>query len=106
MNDFFRRQLSEYAGYHRDERNRLTHDFGIPIIFLAVVLPLSVWPVTLFGIPANAAIVVSMPVLIVLKGSGYEMMSALGHYAAQSSCPLYPQKRTCAVHRLMSALCQ
>jgi len=44
MNDFFRRQLAIYAGYHRDERNRLTHTFGIPIIFLAVVLPLSSWP--------------------------------------------------------------
>jgi uncharacterized membrane protein YGL010W len=65
MNDFFRRQLSAYAGYHRDERNRLTHVFGIPIIFLAVVLPLSLWPVTLFGIPANATIVVAIPVLIV-----------------------------------------
>ena len=106
MNDFFRRQLSEYAGYHRDERNRLTHDFGIPIIFLAVVLPLSVWPVTLFGIPANAAIVVSMPVLIVLKGSGYEMMSALGHLRSAIIMSALPPKRTCAVHRLMSALCQ
>ena len=64
MNDIFRRQLSEYAGHHRDERNRLTHVFGIPIIFLAVVLPLSLWPVTLFGISANAAIVVAVPVLI------------------------------------------
>jgi hypothetical protein len=24
------------------------------------------------------------------------------HFAAQSSCPLYPRKRTCAVHYLMS----
>jgi hypothetical protein len=60
----------------------------------------------LFGIPAKAAIVVSMPVLIILKGSGYEMMSALGHYAAQSSCPLYPQKRTFAAQQTMSALGQ
>jgi uncharacterized membrane protein YGL010W len=65
MNDFFRRQLSEYAGYHRNERNRLMHVFGIPIIFLAAILPLSLWPVTLFGIPGNAAIVVAIPVLIV-----------------------------------------
>jgi hypothetical protein len=34
-------------------------------------------------------------------------MTALGHkqtFAAQSSCPLYPRKRTCALHQLMSAL--
>jgi len=27
MNDFFRRQFAAYAGYHRDERNRVTHIF-------------------------------------------------------------------------------
>ena len=63
MNDFFRRQLAIYAGYHRDERNRLTHIFGIPIIFLSVVLPLSLWPLSLFGIPVNAAIVLAIPAL-------------------------------------------
>ena len=36
-------------------------------------------------------------------------MSALGHkrtFAVQKACPLHPRKRTCAVHYLMSALCQ
>jgi len=61
MNDFFRRQLTAYASYHRDERNRVTHIFGIPIIFLAVVLPLSLWRLSLFGIPLNAAIVLPLP---------------------------------------------
>ena len=61
MNDFFRQQLTAYAGYHRDERNRVTHIFGIPIIFLAVVLPLSLWRLSLFGIPLNAAIVLAIP---------------------------------------------
>ena len=60
MNDFFRRQLTIYAGYHRDERNRVTHIFGIPIIFLAVVLPLSLWRLSLFGIPLDAAILLSL----------------------------------------------
>ena len=64
MNDFFRRQLAIYAGYHRDERNRLTHIFGIPIIFLSVVVPLSLWPLSLFGIPANAAIALAMPAVV------------------------------------------
>src|SRR5262249_38733085 len=27
-----------------------------------------------------------------------------GHFAVQSACPLYPRKRTCAVHQAMSAL--
>ena len=33
MNGFFQRQLEIYAGYHRDERNCVTHIFGIPIFF-------------------------------------------------------------------------
>jgi uncharacterized membrane protein YGL010W len=60
MNDFFRRQLTAYAGYHRDERNRVTHIFGIPIIIFAIALPLSLWPLSLFGIPLNAAIVLAI----------------------------------------------
>jgi uncharacterized membrane protein YGL010W len=65
MNGFFRRQLEIYAGYHRDERNCITHVFGIPIIFLAVALPLSLWPITLFGFPANWAVALAIPALIV-----------------------------------------
>ena len=40
---------------------------------------------------------------------GPQPMSALGHkrtFAVQTSCPLYPQKRTCAVQLAMSALGQ
>lgn len=33
--------LSEYAGYHRDHRNILTHYFGIPLIVFAVLCLLS-----------------------------------------------------------------
>jgi hypothetical protein len=29
-----------------------------------------------------------------------------GHFAVQLPCPLYPRKRTCALQRGMSALCQ
>jgi hypothetical protein len=34
MNDFFRRQLTAYASYHRDERNRVTHIFASRSSFL------------------------------------------------------------------------
>ncbi|GAA4420607.1 DUF962 domain-containing protein [Acidovorax lacteus] len=33
--------LSQYADYHRDPRNILTHFFGVPMIMLAVVVLLS-----------------------------------------------------------------
>lgn len=34
-------QLSQYADYHRDARNILTHFLGVPMILLAVVIVLS-----------------------------------------------------------------
>ena len=40
------------------------HVFGIVFLFLAAVLPLSLWPITAFGIQANAAIIAVVPVLI------------------------------------------
>src|SRR6516225_4610791 len=36
----------------------------------------------------------------------YPLWVKSGHFAAQSSCPLYPQKRTLGLSRAMSALCQ
>jgi uncharacterized membrane protein YGL010W len=68
MNAFFRRQLSAYADYHRDERNGATHVVGIPIIFLAVVLPLDLWTVNLFGMETGAANLIVIPVLLVWIG--------------------------------------
>jgi uncharacterized membrane protein YGL010W len=43
VTDFFRRQLAIYADHHRDPRNITAHHVGIPAIFLAVLLPLSLW---------------------------------------------------------------
>jgi uncharacterized membrane protein YGL010W len=65
MHEFFRHQLGIYAGYHRDERNRATHVFGIPIIFFAIVLLLSLWDVTAFGASISVALIVVIPLLIV-----------------------------------------
>ncbi len=36
-------QLSQYANYHRDKRNLLTHFIGIPMIVLAILVFLSRW---------------------------------------------------------------
>ncbi len=65
MHNFFRRQLEIYAGYHRDERNSITHVFGIPIIFFAIILPLSLWQVTAFGVTVSAALISVSPVLLI-----------------------------------------
>lgn len=40
------------------------HVFGIVFLFLAAILPLSLWPVTLFGIETSAAAIAVIPVLV------------------------------------------
>lgn len=40
------------------------HVFGIVFLFLAAVLPLSLWPITVLGFQASAATVAVVPVLI------------------------------------------
>jgi len=40
------------------------HVFGIVFLFLAAVLPLSLWSIAVFGIQSSAAIIVVVPVLI------------------------------------------
>ena len=64
MRAFFRREIANYADYHRDERNALTHAFGIPIIFVAVVLPLDLWTFEAFGLGLTAADIAVTAVLI------------------------------------------
>ena len=60
----FRRQLVEYADYHRDQRNCLMHIIGNPILFVAAVLPLSLLSVTVFGVRTNMATLLVIPALI------------------------------------------
>jgi uncharacterized membrane protein YGL010W len=64
MNGIFRRELAEYADYHRDERNCLMHIVGNPILFLAAVLPLSLLSIPLFGMHTSVAAVLVIPALI------------------------------------------
>ncbi|KRR26456.1 hypothetical protein CQ14_02930 [Bradyrhizobium lablabi] len=64
MSSYFRRQLSDYVEYHRDPWNCAMHVFGILFLFLAAILPLSLWPITVFGIQASAATIAVIPVLV------------------------------------------
>jgi uncharacterized membrane protein YGL010W len=64
MSGTFRRQLAEYADYHRDERNCLMHIIGNPILFLAAVLPLSLLSIPLFGMQTSVAALLVIPALI------------------------------------------
>jgi uncharacterized membrane protein YGL010W len=64
MNAFLRRQLTDYVEYHRDPVNCALHVVGIVILFLGAILPLSLWPVTVFGVQLNMGILLTAPVLI------------------------------------------
>jgi uncharacterized membrane protein YGL010W len=64
MSGTFRRQLAEYADYHRDERNCLMHIIGNPILFLAAVLPLSLLSIPLFGMQTSVAALLVIPALL------------------------------------------
>ncbi|HZP68308.1 MAG TPA: Mpo1-like protein [Pseudolabrys sp.] len=64
MSTTFQRQLTDYVEYHRDPTNCALHVVGIVLLFLAAVLPLSLWPVTLFGLQTNIGLLLTIPVLI------------------------------------------
>ena len=64
MSAFLRRQLTDYVEYHRNPVNCALHVVGIVILFLGTILPLSLWPVTVFGLPLNVGVLLSAPVLI------------------------------------------
>ena len=64
MSSYFRRQLADYAEYHRDPWNCAMHVVGIVFLFLAAVLPISRWSITALGIQTNMATLSVVPVLI------------------------------------------
>jgi uncharacterized membrane protein YGL010W len=64
MSAHFKRQLADYVEYHRDPRNCALHIFGIIFLFLAAVLPLSLWPVHVFGMQISIAAILVLPALL------------------------------------------
>jgi uncharacterized membrane protein YGL010W len=64
MKQFLRRELTIYAEAHADRINGVMHIVGNPIIFISVVLPLCLVPVTVFGIQTSLAPLLVMPVLL------------------------------------------
>lgn len=61
MNPFFVEQMAMYSAYHRHAYNRVTHFFGIPMIVLAIFIPLS-W-VQLFTLWGGETVVTLATVL-------------------------------------------
>jgi uncharacterized membrane protein YGL010W len=64
MSDLFRRQLAAYAQYHRDPHNCLTHFVGIPMLFLAVILPLEAVRIHLGHHTMPLAILLTLPAIV------------------------------------------
>jgi uncharacterized membrane protein YGL010W len=52
---FFRQQLAAYADHHRDPRNCVAHYLGIPMLFLAVIMPFALWRIETAGLTLTAA---------------------------------------------------
>jgi uncharacterized membrane protein YGL010W len=51
-------QMSFYAAYHQDARNKATHFIGVPLIVFSLMIPLGWLRVDAGGFPLSAAIVV------------------------------------------------
>jgi uncharacterized membrane protein YGL010W len=64
MTDYFQRQLAYYADAHRDHVNSVMHIIGNPLLFVAVVLPLCLLPVSVFGVQISAAPLLVIPALL------------------------------------------
>jgi uncharacterized membrane protein YGL010W len=64
MTAYFRRQLADYVEYHRDPLNCAAHVFGIIVLFLGAVLPLTLLPISGFGGHVTLATLLALPVLI------------------------------------------
>jgi uncharacterized membrane protein YGL010W len=56
--------LTQYAAYHRDRRNILTHFAGVPMIVFAIVLALATASVPVGGIAVTLAAVVSIAAVV------------------------------------------
>jgi uncharacterized membrane protein YGL010W len=52
-------QMSVYAAYHQDARNKATHFIGVPVIVFSLMIPLGLLRVDLGGFALSPAIVVT-----------------------------------------------
>ena len=57
-------QMSVYAAYHQDARNKATHFIGVPVIILALFIPLSWLRVDFGGVAVTAAMVIAAALIV------------------------------------------
>lgn len=56
-------EMAFYAAYHQDPRNKATHFAGVPLIMLAILVPLAWIRMDLFGFQITAAMLLAAAVL-------------------------------------------
>jgi uncharacterized membrane protein YGL010W len=56
-------QMSFYAAYHQDPRNKATHFVGVPTIAFSLMIPLGWLRVDAGGVPVSAALAVTLVLL-------------------------------------------
>jgi uncharacterized membrane protein YGL010W len=56
-------QMAIYAAYHQDARNKATHFAGVPLIMLALLIPLSFQRFELIGFSVTPAILLAAALL-------------------------------------------
>jgi uncharacterized membrane protein YGL010W len=57
-------QMSFYAAYHQDSRNKATHFIGVPMIVFSLMIPLGWLRLDVAGVPLSAALVVTGALLL------------------------------------------
>ena len=57
-------QMSFYAAYHQDARNKATHFVGVPLIAFSLMIPLGWLRMDVGGFPLSAALVVTAILLL------------------------------------------
>ena len=57
-------QMSFYAAYHQDARNKATHFVGVPMIVFSLMIPLGWLRTDIGGFPLSAALVVTSILLL------------------------------------------
>jgi len=57
-------QMSFYAAYHQDARNKATHFVGVPLIVFSLMIPLGWLRAELSGLSVSAALVVTAILLL------------------------------------------
>jgi uncharacterized membrane protein YGL010W len=85
MRRFFCRQLTFYARYHQDPRNCVTHYLGIPMLFVAAILPLEAVRIPLGGHLLPLGMLLTLPAVI-----GWIVLDlGVGAALALLLCPLF-----------------